>query len=558
MPIAKIVGNLLRTQEILSVFLRHGFGDLVRRAGLGGYLTSDNDKLTDRTEPTPEKAPSARRFRLALEDLGGAFVKLGQVLSTRPDILPPAWTDELRRLQDDVGAVDFELIKHTLEEELGPTETRFTSVSPTPLAVGSIAQVHRGIMFDGTDVVLKVRKPGVKKAILRDCDVLEGIAELLEKHIPESRNYRPLELVNQFRRAVQGELDFSEEARNLDRFALDFRSSPDILFPQVYWDQTTERVLTMQRMIGTKISLLDQLKGDGAQPKELAETLAESLLRQILEHGFFHGDPHPGNLLVIDGSKICFLDCGMVGRLDERTKHNFVLLVEAGIRKDPETVADLLLGMDALPEDLDRSVFVREVDIFLERYTRIPLKRLRLKSIIDEAMDIIHKFSIQVPPDVLLVSKALITLESITRDLDPDFDVVPFIEPFVREMIVSEYGPRMIAKNLYQSARDVMRLLRDLPSDLRELARTLRDNQMRIVLEHHGLKEAFQELDRASKRISISIIIASIVLASSIVVHARAGPLMHGIPVLALGGISVAVIMGLWLLFTAFGKKKQR
>lgn len=555
MPLARMVRNLLRSQEIMTVFFRHGFGDLMRRMGLDKYLPS----LREEGEPGkdgPELKTAPRHFREALEELGGAFVKLGQLLSTRADILPATWTDELARLQDEVSPIDFDTVKWQLERELGPVESSFYSVESVPLAAGSIAQVHRGLTRENDEVVIKIRKPGVKRTIFQDCEILEALVELLEKHVPESRAYRPVGIVQQFREAITEELDFNTEAQNLDRFRADFEGHPSFMFPQVYWDQTTERVLTMELVSGIKVSLVEKLAEARINASTIAHILAEGILRQVLEFGFFHADPHPGNIVVVGERTVCFFDCGLVGRLDEGMRENLLLLLAAGLRKDSQAIADILLDMNALPEDFDRSRFLKEAHLFLERYYRVPLKRLQIRSIMDDIIRQVRRFSIRIPPDLLLVGKALITLEGLGRKLDPEFDAVAVAQPYIKEMVLTTYGPRYLGRKLFQGSYDLLRLIRDLPSDLRELFHTLRDNQLRVVVDHQGLKEAFHELNRASKRISVSIINAAIVIASAVIVLAGKGPEIFGIPALGLAGFVIAGVMGIWMLVVTRMKNK--
>ena len=549
MPLSKVVRNLGRSQEILSVLFRHGFGDLLQRMGLSQFL-----KLTwpghreGEPEPHELKTP-AQRFRQAMEELGGAFVKLGQLMSTRPDILPKNWIEELSHLQDNVTPLDFDQLRNTLESDLRPLADKFEFIDPLPLASGSVAQAHKSFTRDGDDVVVKIRRPGVKKTLLQDCDILQALAELLERHVPEALNYRPVQVVEEFRAALTRELDFTLEGHNLDRFRSNFEPYPNIVFPRPFWGHTTERVLTMERIEGTKISLISGLHYGPENAHRIAETLAEAILRQILEFGFFHGDPHPGNIMLIEENKICFLDCGLVGQLDERMRENLIMLVSAGIRKEVDVVADILIQMNALPEDMNRAQFRKEADLFIDRYYRLPLKQIRISSIVEEVMHLINKFRIQVPSDLLLVGKALITLEGVGRSLDPDFDAVEVAEPFVRELVVTNYGPKFLRRRILEGSRDILRLIRDLPGDLRELARTLRENQFRIILDHRGPKESFRELDRASRRISMSIVIAAVILASAMIITSSGEPRFMGIPIIGLGGFGVAAALWLWLVF---------
>jgi ubiquinone biosynthesis protein len=557
MPISHIMKNFLRVEEILTVFLRHGFGDLVQRLGLSQYLKSSPAEEQGSVRKEREVQSTARRFREALEELGGAFVKLGQLLSTRPDILPANWIEELVRLQDNVPPVDFDPVLQTLEEELGPISERFQHVDPVPLATASVAQVHAGVTREGDKIVIKVRKPGIKRTILRDYDILEALAELLEKHVPETRIYRPVQMVAEFRFAVNEELDFTLEGQNLDRFRADFESDPAVMFPAVYWEYTTERVLTMEHVEGIKISLLDSLREQGINTATIAHQLAEAILRQTLEFGFFHGDPHPGNILIVGNDRICFLDCGMVGRLGDPLKENLVFLVSAGIRKDTAVIADILTEMSALPEDIDRPRFVKEADLILERYYRLPLKRIRLDYLITDLIRLIHKFRIQIPSEMVLVGKAIVTIEGVGRALDPDFQAIAVAEPYIRQIVMTTYWPRFLKRRLIEGSHDILRLLRDLPSDLRELSRHMRENRFRVVVDHTGLNEPVKELERASRRLSASMVISATVLASAIMVHANLEPHFFGVPVIGLAGFAVSGLIALGLLISSRRKNSS-
>jgi ubiquinone biosynthesis protein len=556
MAVTRIAKNLFRTREILTVFFRHGFGDLVQRMGLARFLRFRYRRDKAQREPPEPKTP-AKRFREALEELGGAFVKLGQLLSTRPDILPTSWIEELTPLQDDVLAVDFLLIQGTLEAELGPLSSRFRFVDPNPLATGSIAQVHTGVTLDGDEVVIKVCKPGVKEAIFQDIDILEALAEVMEKHVPESRNYQPVNIARQFREAATDELDFTREGRNLDRFRADFEPHPHVIFPRVYWDQTTERVLTMERIYGVKISLVEYAPDAGINRDKVPQNLAEAVLRQILEFGFFHGDPHPGNIVVVGEEDICFFDCGLVGRLDERLRENLLLLVSAAIRRDIDMLVNILADMDTLPQDLERARFVREANLFVERYYRIPLGKIRLSSIVQDIMEIIRRFGIRIPSDVLLIGKALITLEGVGRTLDPDFDAVSAAEPFVRQLVMTTYGPKVLGRRFAHASHELLRLLADLPYDLREFSRSLRENRLRLQIEHRGLSEPVREMNRASKRVSISLVTSSVVLASSVIVLASTEPRFMGVPIFGIIGFAIAATLSLWLLVSTLRDNRR-
>lgn len=551
MTLSKMVRNLFRTQEILSIFFFHGFGDVVQRMGLSKYLKISHSKESAGDGEIGLKS-SARRFREALEKAGGAFIKLGQLLSTRPDILPKRWIDELTPLQDEVAAVPYEAVERTIEDDLGPISERFAYIDPVPLAAGSIAQVHRGLTLNQENIVIKVRKPGVRRVILQDCDILEALAELLEKHVPESRNYRPVQLAEEFRNAIVGELDFTQEANNIDRFREDFKDHPNVVFPTVVWNLTTERVVTMKMIEGVKISLIEPHSEDGDLPERISHVLAEALLKQVLEFGFFHGDPHPGNLLVVNGQKVCFLDCGLVGRLDELTREHLLLLVSAGIRKDTRAMADILLEMNALPPDLDRPQFLREAYLFVEKYHRVPLKRLRMSSLVEDVMELIRKFGVQIPSDLVLVAKVIMYLESVGRKLDPDFDAVAVADPYIRRIVLESYGPAYVGRKVAQGTQEVLRLLTVLPNELREVLRTLRENRMKLVVEHRGLREPSRAMEQASRRLSLGLVIAALILGGSVVTVSPAKPLFLGLPMVSLIAFSLAGALGFWIMISAF------
>lgn len=543
------IRSIRRYRNILGILIKYGFGHIVEQLNISYYLELGRRIVTLGTAPKEiERLTQPVRLRLAIEELGPTFIKLGQILSTRPDILPREYIEEFRKLQDTVPSIPVEAVRAQIQRELGyPAEDIFAEFSSIPIAAASIAQVHKGRLHSGEQVVIKVRRPGIEQVVSTDLDILMGLAYLLENHIPASHIYGPIGIVKEFRRILSREMDFSREARTIDRFEVNFREDPTVHTPRVYWDYTGESVLTMEYVEGIKISDLPRLTAKGYDLKAIARNGADAILNQVLIHGFFHGDPHPGNLYILEGNRICFLDYGMVGRLDEELKYQLVDLIMAILDRDVDRVLNSLLFSGQLNEEIENQQLRRDLSEFIDDYYELPLQEINAGKLLTEFIEILTDYRIRFPSDLMLLAKALVTIEGIGRQLDPEFNMINHIKPFMQKLLKKRVNPAAVSKDLLRLGQSYAGLMRTFPRDLKELINRINRNKFKIDLEHRGLERLIVDLDKSSNRISFSLLIAALIVGSSLIMQTDKGPLLMGFPILGFLGYSIAGFLGLWL-----------
>jgi ubiquinone biosynthesis protein len=543
------IRSIRRYRNILGILIKYGFGHVVEQLNINYYLELGRRIVTFGGAPREiERLSQPERMRLAMEELGPTFVKLGQLLSTRPDVIPKEYIDEFRKLQDMVPSFAFEAVRVQIERELGcPAEELFAELSPVPIAAASIAQVHRGRLKSDEVVVVKVRRPGIEKVIGTDLDILMGLAYLIERHIPASEIYDPVGLVKEFRRTIQREMDFAREGHTIDRFAANFAGDTTVHVPKVYWEQTGETVLTMEYVDGIKISDFARLTEAGYDLKVIARNGADSFLKQVLVHGFFHGDPHPGNFFILPGNTICMLDYGMVGRLGENLKFQLVDLLVAILQRDADSVISQLLYSGELMDEANIRHLKRDLNEFIDDYYEVPLQEFKVGKLLTEFVGILTQYRIKFPSDLMLLAKALVTVEGIGRQLDPDFDMISHLRPFMESLLRERVTPGNLSKEMLRTTKAYGSLLKNLPRDLKEFINRVNRNKFKIDLEHRGLEKLITDLDKSSNRISFSLLIAALIVGSSIIMQTNKGPMLLGFPALGFLGYSIAGLLGLWL-----------
>jgi len=550
--IGRTYRHMDRYRQILGVLIRYGFGDLLESLKLDQYVEFGL-KIVARRRQRPEIADLTRaeRVRLALEALGPTFVKMGQILSTRPDLLPGEFVKELQKLQDDVPPFPGEEARSRVERELGRSmDDLFDRFEDTPLASASLGQVHRARLKDGHEVVVKVQRPGIRKTIEVDLEIMSHLAGLVERHVEGFEVYRPTRILEEFANTIRQELDYRLEAGHIDRFALQFIGEPTILIPEVHREASTARVLTMQYVHGIKPSNIAELEAAGLDRKIIAHRGADLLMKQVFVHGFFHADPHPGNLFILPENVICFLDFGMMGRLDRTSRENFADFMIALVEHDAERCADALIELTEWDDPPDRGRLVRDLSEFIDRHTMRALKELEIGPLLLSAMDTVSKNSLRIPPNLFLMIKALAVVEGFGRQLNPDFDITAEAAPFMRRMAWSRMNPRRIAADLVGAGSEALRLLREIPSETRDILRMIRAGRLKLEFEHHRLEPLTAAMERVSNRIAFAVVLASLVIGSALIMHAELPPTWLGIPVIGLAGFLIAGVMGFWLLIS--------
>ncbi len=549
------VRDLARLREISSVLVRHGFGEVVARAGFGRTRRKEKPQVVEGDADAPEIATEEvekgeqeklhvsihQRARLVLQDLGPSFIKLGQIASTRGDVLPAELIVELKKLQDDVPAVPFEQIKQVVESSLGASlEELFVRFDAKPLATASIGQVHRAVVAtpDGErDVVVKVQRPGVAPTVMRDLELLHMMAAAIERAIPDARIYSPVGLVQQFDRSITTELDFTTEADNAERFAQNFAGHPRVRFPKVYRNVSSKHVLTLEFFDGKK---LDRAVAEGASGKSIAKVSTGIIIKMIFEDGFFHADPHPGNVIIMppfEEPVVGMIDLGMVGRLSPELRDRTVDLMVAAVRKDMVGVADALYAIGRPTKKIDMREYRAEVAVLAEKYLGKPLAQIELSAMIRDLVQGAIKYGLEIPTDFMLVGKALMTVEGTGKEIDPELDVFGEAAPYFFDIVRKRYSPARLGNELWRGVEQLSRAGYDMPMQLREVLEDLRLGRTVLRTEDPGLPAA---ADRLGRRLFSGLVVVALVGGGVVLLHDE----RHE----TLGSVLLAVAAAVWLL----------
>lgn len=552
-----VVRDLPRLHEIASVLIRYGWGDLVRVLGISGVLERAGRVLHWQHASEISQLEPPVRIRRALEELGPTFVKLGQLLATRVDMFPPHWITEFEKLHSQVPAVPYELLHADLVAALkGEPGAVFAAFSPVPLAAASIAQVHRATLKDGTPVVVKIRRPGIESVIRADLRILEHAARLLESEVPDARRYDPVQIVSQFRRSLMRELDLVKEARNIDQFARHFADDPLVKIPRVYWEFTNDRVNVQEEIIGKAGVSPAMLRASGLDPKLLAQRGSDTVLRMVLEHGYFHADPHPGNVLFLPDNRIGMIDFGMVGMLTQPRRNQIVDLLHALVKKDEEGMLEVLLDWSGESiQDEDRLAY--DVTELMQSYDDLQLKDVNIGALLNDITAVMRDNNLVLPADLTLLFKTLITLEGLGQQLDPEFHMIDQVTPFVERIIQQRYTPQALLARGRKSVREALEVVADLPRDLRNLLRDMRRGRVKIDLDLKRLDHFGHQLDSASNRLTMGILTASLVVGSSIIMTVEGGPKLFGLPLFGLLGFLIAFVNSLWIILSIWRSGKH-
>lgn len=542
--------DLGRLQEIAVVLIRYGFGDVVQRIGMAGALEKAGKVLHWGSGEESVRMRTPERLRRVLEDLGPTFVKLGQVLATRVDVFGPEWLEEFSRLQEKAPPVEWDEIRAQLTEDLGrPPEEVFTEVDGEPLAAASLAQVHRARLADGRQVVLKVRRPGIRPTIEADLRLLRRLADIVESEAPEMRQYRPSEIVKQFSRSLSRELDFAAECRNAERIDAQLDPESGIVVPEVFWEYSGER-LNVQRLIeGIAGSDIDRVEAAGLDRHRIARRGTHAILSMILDHGFFHADPHPGNVKFLPEERIALLDFGMVGRLSQTRRHEVADLLHGLIDRDPDRVVRILLVWSS-DTDTDTDQLEEDIVDFIEQYHGVPLEHLDMSAMIGDMTRVLRHHHLILPADLVLMLKAFITLEGMGRSLDPEFDMASEAAPVIRGVLKRHYSPSRVAERLQKNLMDTLRVVGALPEDLSRLLRMARRGRVEVHIDINSLKEVAARLDKAASRLTLGIVTAALIIGSAITLNAQHDPNDTGLPLLGTIGFAGAALGGIWLLIS--------
>lgn len=545
--------ELPRLREIGSVFVRHGLGDVVRRAGIASLLERAGQVLQRGEAVEVAHLEPQQRAKLAFEQLGPTFIKLGQILSTREDLLPPTWTTEFDQLHSHVAPLPFEDLLPQVEQALGrsPFEV-FVDLEREPYAAASIAQVHRARLASGAPVVLKIRRPGIEAKIDADLRILEHVAHLAEHEIPEVRRYRPVQIIGQLRGSLERELDLAAEARSAERFARNFADDVNILIPRVYWEWTSSAMNVQERIEGIRGNDAAAIDHAGLDRKVLAARGADALLKMILVDGFFHADPHPGNVMYLPGNRIALIDFGMVGRLSPERRRQIVNLLTGLARHDEETMLEVLLDWRG-DDPVDENRLAADLGELAFDYADAQLKDLKIGVLLRRISAILREHSIVLPVDLTLLFKALVSLEGLGRQYDPEFRLIERVKPFVDRAMLERYQPAEALRRAQATVGDFVSLVTSMPLDLARLVKDARHGRVRVDLDLKRLDSFGHRLHSSINRATIGIMTASLVIGSSIVMTVAEGPTLFGVPLLTFFGLLgylIAFVNSLWIILS--------
>ncbi|MFO7807698.1 MAG: AarF/UbiB family protein [Candidatus Moraniibacteriota bacterium] len=544
--------GLKRSKEIVLVLAKFGYG-YIFNAKLVKKTFGISEKNIKNQENTGRnlKMSGPERLRAAFEELGPTFIKLGQILSTRPDLLPAEYTDELSNLQDDVSSFSFDKIKEQIQKEFGRDVVEvFADFDRKPIAAASLSQVHQAKLADGTEVAVKVQRPGIRANIETDISILNRLAQFIEKRMKWNKVYQPTELVREFAQIIRQELDFFREARNIEGFHKNFSQDKDIVIPKVYWDFTTEKILTMELIGGVKINKAIKAGRKDYDKKKIASKITNSFLKQVFQDGYFHGDPHPGNIFVLDNSRVAFLDFGIVGHLESETKNQLADMLIAISRQDVDKIIRIWKEMEIMDPLKESPSLRQEVKSFLDKYYGLDSKNIRLGRLLEEMIDIMSRYEIRSPSSFALLTKALINVEGICRQLNPNFNMVSYTEPYAKELIKKRYSLKELFKKGSTLGRETLDVLEKTPQELYSLSRGLREGKLSIGFKHQNLEDLTTVIDRASNRIAFGLIIAALIVGSSFVMTLEKEPFVFGYPILGLFGFMAAAFLGLGLIIS--------
>ncbi|MCL4537274.1 MAG: AarF/UbiB family protein [Nitrospirae bacterium] len=543
-----------RLQQIVNVSLRYGFGQIIDQIHLGRYIPFKKRLKSFGVWPALKGPTVPERLRMAFAELGPTFIKLAQLLSSRPDLITVQFANEFKKLQDEVPPFPAQEAKRIIEEEIKLPLNNIFSYFGDTLAAASIAQVHKATLLDGSNVVVKVQRPDIREQIESDINILSTIARLLDKYVPESRFFNPTGIVAEFSRTVRKEMDFVEEARNCCRFRRNFEDSPDVYIPKIYSEYATERVLVMDMIEGVRIDDIAVIDMIGLDRKRLAKIGVNAYFKQILEDGFFHADPHPGNIFAMSNGMIAFVDFGIVGRVSDELKETMANTFLALLEKDFDRLIDQYVEMGIVPDDIDIDAFRRDfkADLadFLEPLYGLTLKEINFAQYLDTVTHLAIKHNLKIPSDLLLIDKAMLILENIGRQLDPDFDFIAAAEPYASKLARRKYSP----SRLYEGARKNIAEIGDFaflfPRQMKQIIKKTLKDDIQIKMFHVNLPEFIKDMDRSSNRIAFALIVSAMLISSAIMHATKVPPIIFGISLFGISAFGFAFLLGIWLIIS--------
>lgn len=542
--------NIKRFKDIVTILATYGFQEIVQRMDVPG---ADLVRNVSAFESDPGVYV---RIRHAIEDLGPTFIKFGQIMSLRPDLLPEELLAELEKLQDDVPALALEDIEHIVLESLNkPIDDIFSVFDVEPVAAASLSQVHRAVLKqEGNIVSVKIQRPDIRGKIISDLDILEAMANFLDQKFDELNAYNLPELVSVIRRHLMTETDFTAELRNM-KIARSFSAGTPIYIPEAYETYSTDKILVMEFVQGARYSELNP--GSLYDGERIAKQGLAAAIKQILEDGFFHADPHPGNLLITEDMNLCIIDWGMVGRLSENDRFELTELLRSVVDRDTDALSHTLIRLcQKRGSAVRQKALERDLLTILDGTYAVPIKDIKIGQLLMEIMTLIRNHKMQLPTDYVIMIKALVTAEGSARQAHPDLDVIGEIRDRVLRLARERYRPEIIWRNLRNTFSNLWSAQRELPRQIQQIVGKLEKGDLGFKLQLNKLEQLVNSLENASNRLTTAIITAAIIIGSSMIITTGIGPYLFGFPALGVIGYLLSVVLGLWLILTTLGKKK--
>ncbi|GAB4547235.1 MAG: AarF/ABC1/UbiB kinase family protein [Thermodesulfovibrionia bacterium] len=545
--------NIGRIRQIVNVLIRHGFGQFIEQINLQRFIPLRKRLRVFGQWPAIERHTMPERLRMAFSELGPSFIKLAQLLSSRPDLITPAYADEFKKLQDRVPPFPTDVAKRTIEAELNiRLDDVFSEFGDVPIAAASIAQVHNATLKDGTKVIVKVQRPEIREVIETDISILNAIARLMLKYIPESRLFNPEGIVDEFSRTIRKELDFILEAKNAQRFKKNFAGYKGICIPTIYNDLTTERVIVMERFEGVRIDDIEGIDELGINRVELARRGVDIYFKMIFEDGFFHADPHPGNIFALPDARIALMDFGIVGWVTEDMMERMANAFMAIIKRDFDMLINQYIELGIVSEAVDIERFKREfkaelIDVLQPLYD-LTISEIKLADYLETLTHLAIKHGLTMPSELLLMNKTMLILDNIGRGLDPDFNLFSVAEPYASRLARRRMSPLRLLEEARKDFSEIKELAQTMPRQLNIFLRRALREELSFKVNPIGMDRLIRDIDRSSNRLAFSVIVASIIIGSTMLIQSGPEGEALGLPTIGAMGFFIAFILGIWLL----------
>jgi len=551
----KDIQDINRFREILTILFEEGFDFIIGKIRLKHKVP-----ITKRVKARLKEKkgyPLEKRLRITLERLGPTFIKLGQMLSVRPDLIPKSYIKELEKLQDSVPSFPYEIVRKQIKKELGKDiEEIFKEFGKIPIASASISQVHKAILKDGSKVAVKIQRPEAKKLMNSDIDIMIYFAKLLEKHYPKINKYKPVKVVQEFASWTNKELSFVREAANAKLFLHNFKNSKTVKIPKIYEEYVTEKILILEFIDGIDMHNIKEIKRKKLNFDIIIKNSFDSVLTQVFMHGFFHADPHPGNMLVLKNNVIAFVDFGIVGHFDEKLKDTCINLFYGIIKNDLDMVVDSLMDLGIESENVNKEELKYEISLYIEPLQQSSLKDVKLSRILIEIMDIALKYGLKMPLPFVLFGKTIITLEGNALEFDSKFKIVEASRPFIEKLVRQRSNPVYIANNFIKSALRFKKFAETLPEETSKALKKIQKGTIKVDISDTDIKKLSSEIDRSSNRVSYALIITALIIAGAILMPLSVGPIFFNIPLLSLLSFLGAGILTIFLFFSILNEAK--